>query len=264
MPLSVHDFDKFCLVESGYGELIQPSGSVQIGDGEIFRVPRLAPHRLVDRSGAPMTLSVLCVGPTSLESASILQQTWRSVSELMPLGKSFRVPNSYAVSEYRRLFRTLIMELGQSRIGCDAAALALAMQLMILVRRMFDAQPTQRARQVSAAFISTVAELDDHFTSPLQIKTLADKAGLCYRAFTENFRRYKGTTVTQYVTQRRIEFSKRRMVETRDILGSAMESGFGDLSHFYRTFKRLVGRTPQDFIRLNSQDRQASAKTPMN
>jgi AraC-like DNA-binding protein len=167
----------------------------------------------------------------------------------MSLGKRLPIPNAYWKDEYRRVFRSIILELGHSRIGREAAVLALAVQLVILIRRSADNHVEHRAPRLSAAFISTVAELDDRFADGLQIRDLADKAGMCYRSYTDNFRRYKGMTVTQYLTHRRIEFSKRRMVETRDILGSALEAGFGDLSHFYRVFKRLVGRTPQDFIR---------------
>ena len=49
-----------------------------------------------------------------------------------------------------------------------------------------------------------------------------------------------------YLQERRVQAA---MVKLRrpgaKVLSVAAECGFGDLSHFNRTFKRLVGRTPK-------------------
>ena len=38
------------------------------------------------------------------------------------------------------------------------------------------------------------------------------------------------------------------MLETEDVLFAAFEAGFGDLTHFYRVFKKTAGCTPKQFI----------------
>jgi AraC-like DNA-binding protein len=37
-------------------------------------------------------------------------------------------------------------------------------------------------------------------------------------------------------------------METEDILYAVFESGFGDVAHFYRVFKKILGCTPKQFI----------------
>ena len=258
MPEMTHPFEKLCLVEAGVGELQYGAERIEIATGLILRVPAHSPHRFVDYSGAPMTLSILCVESKTMSAPKNVADLWREIVNLLPLGKPSLVTNVYQKSEIRRLFRAITLELGQVRVSREAAVFALAIQLIALMRRIAEDQPLCRTHEPSAAFLASVAELDDRFADAMPIKDLADRAGMCYRSYTEYFRRYKGMTVTQYVTQRRIEFSQRRMIETGDILGSALESGFRDLSHFYRIFKRYVGHTPLEFIRVHSEIPQIS------
>jgi AraC-like DNA-binding protein/mannose-6-phosphate isomerase-like protein (cupin superfamily) len=252
MPTMSHGFEKLCWVESGRGEFIFCDQRVSIGKGTLLVVPGELQHRFVDAHDAPLTLTVLCVELTTLERQSSLVDAWNRLNELLTLGDCLKIPNSYWDAEIQRLFRAIMLELGQVREGREIMIIALAMQLMILVGRIAtDRYCASKHNQLSPAFLASVTELEDRFADVLQISELAQRAGMCYRSYTENFRRYKGMTVTQYVMQRRIEFSQRRMVETGDIVGSALEAGFGDLSHFYRTFKRHVGHTPLEFIRSN-------------
>ncbi|MEX0613479.1 MAG: helix-turn-helix transcriptional regulator [Pirellulales bacterium] len=167
----------------------------------------------------------------------------------MPTPLRLRVANAYFHGEFRRLFRSIVLELGTNRTGREAAVFSLATRLIILARRTAEGQVEDHAAcRLSAVFLDSIAELEERFVQPLQISDLADNAGMSYRSYTQKFRRYKGMTVRQYITHLRIEFAKLRMVETCEILGSALESGFGDLGHFYRVFKRHVGCTPQEFI----------------
>jgi len=257
MPAATHAFEKICFVEDGCGELQNADGAVEIEQGAIIRVPAELRHRFVDRPGSPMTLSVLCISPSALSALPTATHLWRELLDRMPHGRRLQVSNSYIAAEYRRLFRSIVLELGHNRIGREAAVLAIATQLIVLVLRTADDHSPPNTSRVSIAFVSSIGELDGRFSELLRISELAEKAGMSYRAYTENFRRYKGMTVTQYVTQRRIEFAKQRMAETGDILGSALESGFGDLSHFYRVFKRQVGYTPQEFIRIHGRSADA-------
>ena len=247
-----HPYEKLCWVEDGRGEFIYRNHVEQIHKGTLLRVPAGLQHRFVDSSDAPLTLSMLCLELAALKVPSHLIETWHKLIQPMQLGTSLQIPNSYWEREIQRLFRTITLELGQSRVEREAMVVSLALQLIVIVCRIAGEQQSgEKCQQLSPAFLASVTELEDRFADALQISELADKAGMCYRSYTENFRRYKGMTVTQYLTLRRVEFSKRRMIETGDIMGSALEAGFGDLSHFYRTFKRYVGHTPLEFIRFN-------------
>jgi AraC-like DNA-binding protein len=45
-----------------------------------------------------------------------------------------------------------------------------------------------------------------------------------------------------------VEFAQKRLLETGNVLFSALDAGFGDLSNFYRVFKKETGLTPRQYI----------------
>ena len=64
----------------------------------------------------------------------------------------------------------------------------------------------------------------------------------------KQFREATGQTVVNYIARLRIQFAAQCLLATGDILDSALEAGFADLTHFYRVFKRQIGTTPKEFL----------------
>lgn len=61
-----------------------------------------------------------------------------------------------------------------------------------------------------------------------------------YRHYTALFRdRMGGGPVNSYLTRLQIEYAKKRLSETGNILFSSLESGFADLSHFFAALRKL-------------------------
>jgi AraC-like DNA-binding protein len=60
-----------------------------------------------------------------------------------------------------------------------------------------------------------------------------------YRHYTALFRDRMGGAVNSYLTRLRIEYAKKRLSETGNILFSSLESGFADLSHFFAAVRKL-------------------------
>ena len=254
MPYMRHPFDKICLIEKGQGEVLREGVVCPLGPGVLVRVPPNDLHRFADHRGTPMTLSVLCIGDQAMQQPTSVGRLWAELLNTWPAYHRLEVANPYHFGEYRRLFRAIIFELGHDRPARDAVVFALAIHMLTLVWRDLQRNTPRPTPQLSEAFLASIAYLDDHFPETIRVEHLAEQAGMSYRAYTDRFRQYKGMTVTQYVNHRRIEFAKRRLLERGDILSSALEAGFGDLSHFYRIFRRLVGDTPQAFLTTHRPD----------
>ena len=68
------------------------------------------------------------------------------------------------------------------------------------------------------------------------------------RKFTNDFRDKTGKTWLAYLNVRRIEHAKTLLRDTESKVTSiAFQSGFEELSTFYRTFNRLTGMRPLDY-----------------
>ena len=86
-------------------------------------------------------------------------------------------------------------------------------------------------------------------------KTRLDVAGLARRVnmhpvhFNRLFRRSTGVAPCRYVLEKKIEKAKDFLgLYGEDPTYTAIELGFHDYSHFYRTFKRVLGMTPSEYV----------------
>lgn len=92
--------------------------------------------------------------------------------------------------------------------------------------------------------------IDSRLTDPLRIEEMAERAGVSRAHFIRRFRDVTGMSPHRYVTLRRIEKAKERLLGTRDGLAQiALDVGFGNQSHFTQVFHSLTGQTPSQFRR---------------
>ena len=143
----------------------------------------------------------------------------------------------------------MLVEQLQRREGSQAALWCQLVQLLLFLMRINqEQQKLSAADPRTTALAGSIYFIDNNFFRPIKVDELATLANLSYRSYTEQFKRSTGKTVTQYVSEIRVEYAKRIMMETEDIMYAALESGFGDLAHFYRVFKKTTGSTPKRFI----------------
>jgi len=94
-----------------------------------------------------------------------------------------------------------------------------------------------------------VAFVDENFTDPdMSLIKLSDKFGLSIYALSRIFKEHTGIGYKEYVTGKRIEFSKQLLLNTTDSISDiAARSGFIDSSSFSRMFKNNCGVSPNKF-----------------
>ena len=87
--------------------------------------------------------------------------------------------------------------------------------------------------------------IDAHFTEKLTLTGLAHIARVNPSYLSRAFHRFTGKTLMGYLTERRLQAALVLLGSTdAKVLSIALESGFRDLAHFNRTFKRALGQPP--------------------
>jgi AraC-like DNA-binding protein len=86
------------------------------------------------------------------------------------------------------------------------------------------------------------------YAEALSMGELAKIAHLSVSQFGRQFHRLFGTTPREYLLRVRVNAAGRLLAETdRKTTDIALETGFFDHSHFSRTFRRLMGISPQTY-----------------
>jgi AraC family transcriptional regulator len=90
--------------------------------------------------------------------------------------------------------------------------------------------------------------LQEQFSDRPSLLHLAKSVGVHPVHLAREFRRFYGCTMTEYVLQRRLDYACREILNSRASLSEiALAAGFFDQSHFTRTFKMLMGMSPNQY-----------------
>ncbi|MEK6794712.1 MAG: AraC family transcriptional regulator [Spirochaetota bacterium] len=89
---------------------------------------------------------------------------------------------------------------------------------------------------------------ENFFHPELSLRALADETGMQYNALSRAIKRRTGKTFIEHLSALRIERACRLLTETDiPLTGVSFDCGFGDLSNFYRVFKRHCRISPGEY-----------------
>lgn len=100
----------------------------------------------------------------------------------------------------------------------------------------------------SRRILSVKAYIDSHYADEIKLKDLADVACMSEAAMSRFFRLRTGRTVSDYITDTRLGYASRMLVDTnKSVADISFCCGYNNLSNFNRLFKRKKGCSPTEF-----------------
>jgi AraC-like DNA-binding protein len=243
------DYNKLCFIVRGEGALETETGRVGLQGAQLLFLPAGLSHRFTDQTGNPLVLVMACFYERVLAGVPAAQAAFAHFQQVFPPAEPYLVADPYHRVEVMDRFRRMIFEQVRKPVGCDARIWCELVEMLILLTRLRgERQAIADTGERARAFTGCLSYLHHNFYRPIKISELAEIAGMPYRSFTEYFKAQTGQTAIAYLTAIRIEQAKKLLAETGDILYAAYESGFGDLTHFYRVFKKSTGQSPGEFV----------------
>lgn len=111
--------------------------------------------------------------------------------------------------------------------------------------------PVERQRSAPRWLMLVREQIDDLDARTVHVHALAHSAHVHAVHLAREFRRFLGTSVTEYIQRRRVQRAAALLADTGTPLSSvAYDAGYADQSHLSRLFKRETGMTPLAFRRL--------------
>ncbi len=89
----------------------------------------------------------------------------------------------------------------------------------------------------------------EHCRERVTMKSLSDYFYVNEQSLSKTFRKQHQMSIHDYCNQCRIEIAKEKMQEGFTLSEASDFVGFTDYSTFYRTFKKVVGKTPKEYAR---------------
>jgi AraC family transcriptional regulator len=148
-------------------------------------------------------------------------------------------------SALEELLRRVMREVHSRSAVADLALQGLLMQLLADSARLLS-DP-----MVVPLFVDrAVAFIEESLAEPISTPEVAEAAQVTVDRLRVGFRRFFGTSVTEYVRRRRIERAMDVLVDSdRSLSDLALDLGFCDQPHLARVFKELTGTSPGRYRR---------------
>jgi AraC family transcriptional regulator len=160
-----------------------------------------------------------------------------------PFPASTRVPPVRAVAALTSQVYAALA--GSSRVSWEEIAVSVAGHTLDTIH------PARSATLDAESRVTRVVRLlDSEPAADTSLARLAEEASLSPFHFLRVFRGVTGVTPHQYVLRTRLRLAAVRLATTSDRVSDvALESGFGDLSNFNRTFRAEFGLSPRAYRR---------------
>ena len=97
-----------------------------------------------------------------------------------------------------------------------------------------------------------------HFHEPFAMSEVLGSVNLSEAAFCRWFKKTNGVTFTEYVNRYRVVRAQQALLQGASVTDACYSSGFGNLSHFSKTFKKHTGQNPLEFRQTNGAGRSIS------
>ena len=241
MNWRTHEFVKIIYVWKGRGEFHIGDSIQEFYANDVIVIPPHTRIRIIDDASAAASLYVCCIATELLAFESDLIQSLKVRLEHHRHGFTNRV-----TSLLRRLIHSQQKPVATISISMVADALRLLQLVLELeTRPPTTQQPDSDERAVLRRYIKT---LPDRFFEESSIDSTSQQLGIPRRTFTQLFHELTGETWLSHTRRLAVEHAQKRLRQTDlPITSIAFECGFGDLSTFYRQFKKLSGMSPGEY-----------------
>ncbi|MDD2648316.1 MAG: AraC family transcriptional regulator [Eubacteriales bacterium] len=257
--LHMHDTLEIFICLSGGRSMYISDRQYEMRAGDVFLINPFEAHQPIQEEGESFERYILCLHPDYLMSLCTAKTDLRSSFYLRPEGFEHR--RSLSRQTLLRVQGLLHAMAGEENFGADVMENALMTELIVTILRLYQETPIAAASapQLSEMISKVLAYVNQGITGELSLENVAGAFFLSKGYLSRTFHEETGTTLQRYIVTRRISLAKRLLCEGANVRDTCEKCGFGDYSHFIRTFSREVGVSPKQYASthmLRSSDAQ--------
>jgi len=89
--------------------------------------------------------------------------------------------------------------------------------------------------------------IEVNYQKNIDVNEVAEICHLTTAAFCRYFKKSTHYTFTDFLNHYRINQSKKLLLQDKTITEACYETGFGNISYFNKTFKKIIGQNPSAF-----------------
>ncbi|MFD0713874.1 helix-turn-helix domain-containing protein [Paenibacillus sp. GCM10027626] len=249
-PIHWHPTLELCYCLSGHGTVTGMEKRYEIGPGDIILMNNTERHTSQSKPGEACNCLVVCLDVRTIQSFDpdlLLPFIYdpASFDHLIPA-------ESAAAQEIGPMLQEMNRELQTMGTAYQSIVKSLLFRSCALLLRHYEAKGISSRRKRNASkFMQlqpALAYIQEHYQEPLQLDEIARVLALSPSRTRHLFLEVIGERFKAYLLQIRIQEAVRLLSETdMTITDIYLSCGFQSSTSFYREFKKLMNRSPQNF-----------------
>lgn len=257
--LHSHPEIQLTLVLEGEGRVVVGDYVGDFGPGDIYLIGSEQPHVFKNypdyyESDSQLTVRSLSLFFQTVTFGSALNTLpeMKSIRDLLQRSECGILVTVKDPERFKDIFEGLLVKESYSRLIDFYALLG-----HLVLANSLDTLASQSSSAVTESDgvrLKKIIHLAmQEFTRPIPLEEAAELAGLSKSAFCRYFKKHTRMSFTQFLHETRVGHAcyLLQQKEEYSIREVARLSGFGNISHFNRTFKEVIEMTPKQFVELS-------------
>lgn len=247
LQMHMHSYYEFLYFKSGDASYLVENNIYSAKSGDIFVTRPNELHTLVFHSNQQYERDFIQISKDFIAEFPVLFEPIDKYSPGTYNQLSKNIALQYNLYEYFDKVRYYITH----RLP-ESDAMIKSYMIQFLVKLNSIAKTTNTYAELQKNRIDDIIEYLTYNISPdITLDFLADKFFINKYHMCHTFKKKTGLTIKEFINIRKITKAKNLLCRGIDIMSLCYECGFNDYSTFYKTFKKLTGTSPKNFIKGN-------------
>lgn len=258
-PLHYHDFIELIYIFSGSAEHYIDGEIYSVEHGDMLFINYGSLHSFTSREG--FSHYNICFSPETVGKSIITRENAPAMLSLTAFNELRKDKScgkiSFSGAERAEIERLHASMLEECRKELPYRDKLLESYMSVLITKMLRKTIVGAVSEKSGIWDELKDYIDANLGGDLTLSALASKSFYNPSYFSRMFKQKFGSSLTEYVTQKRIELAVRLLSSSRlSVEGIAEKCGFPDRSAFCHAFKKYMNATPTEYRQGRAKETQ--------
>lgn len=238
-----HEFDKLVLLIAGAVDYTVESSTYTLQPWDVLLVKHHTIHKARIDVSQPYERVILYLDRQYFQRVMPEAGLMECFDAADRRGAYLLKPDEKQREDLRKAVQAYEQAAEDLRFGSQTMCDTMIIQLLVHLGRMAAVPGTENPPR-DQKIQNILSYINENFRSPLTVEQLAEQVYLSRYHFMRLFKAQTGSTVHQYVRQKRLMYAARLIRGGTPAAKAAADSGFTDYSTFHRAFREAFGTSP--------------------
>lgn len=238
-----HDFFEIYYLEDGTRNHVIYNNLYNIKSGELIIFAPYVMHYSYGEINQHFNRTVLYFKEKEIISKNLIG--------LLTNGTGVYQPNEQLKTKVKNIMNNIIKEQNYNDKYNKEYMSLLLNQLLIEIFRQIK-NPIKA--QTKERFSDIITYLHEHYQEDIKLCDISQNFFISPYYLCREFKKHTNTTIITYLNTIRIMYAQRMLIETNfKITDISKQTGFANVTHFNRVFKKITGFSPKNYRILNKK-----------